>query len=723
MARKRSGGAIRTIELAYVMQALVAMNHQETPSFSHQRIMKRHVYVLCILIILCAVSLGNAVGCGGSTTDDQVPAGEDAVTDEDASDEDALWGADDERESEFIYIDDAAKRGALLVRRQGEDIVIYDSMSSIVAESRGDNYYFSLGTDGIDVECDVEFIENQHLNMQCRVNGEECHHRREYVSGSYEELEDTCKMLVNRDADTEQDINESVTWKGNGIEGQHDEGVWQHACGRYQDSQPEICRNVVERHGIQYYYKTSCLGDTPPIISASGDISDNRDVLRVLRVYMEDEKEGCFLFVCNGPHGNLHMVILPYNKSFIDGSSTDIAERIRYGVSDAPVSYRTMLSGPYQKGDQCEWYETDDVGYQDVFYDDFVVWDWNNFCIGDRCPYKLMFVVYESDEEGEWGWLLGRMDDYVGYGIIRRGTTLDYDKSFYADKFKMAFRTYDYERPAGNEFVDERTALKYIPIEPFGNEYDLGIQGINDIVRDPQHENVFWISTFGMHSYTIPVNRVYRWDHNGTPFNFADDDLQDFSSHIIVGNDVDAAVDDMAVDDNGGIWFASGLHGMAYKRPDGTWDQTSDLFGGSYTSTGLWAIDIADDGTVYVGANGFVAKYDGRWEMLVVNAVGVMAVAAKPNCGLWFGPWSMFESGVYSVDCSGNLEKEDFFWEEGLNEGWVQSIFVESEDRVWFGTMDSGLYLWDLSDNTTHRFWNLFGEGTETFSASVHDLK
>lgn len=687
--------------------------------------------------LLIAIIFLGFFGCGGEDPNDELLSpGEKKVSEKSenpiTSEEnktDQLWGVDDDRDSEIVHVGSLTGSKIYLEERSDSLLITHHGQKiEALLSADGDHYLFQETSTGINVGCQIPIstLDENKVRMECTINESECEYVLERKNGGYIQYRDGCRSILNNELQQRINVGRSVetgnTQVSKAVNTPTDDSIWDRECGLHGDTNPKVCSNVVQRNGFQYFYKNSCDNTNAAISNSNGEGSDGKNILNVERVYTEDEKEGCFLFICNGPHGNFHMLIMPYNKGLLEGDSPMIiAEKIRNAEASAPISYHTLLPGPYQKDNQCEWYDNMAVGAQDVVYNSKPVWDWDNFCIEGQCPYKIMFVIWESDEEKKNIWTkLTVKDDYISYGVVRRKSTLNREKSFSTAKFKIELQTNDTKETDSNFYLNETKSIFFESIYPFSTSHGEGIQGPVVIHPDPFEKNTLWLSIYDRSTGYVDY-RLVKWNHGGTVLDFSDDTFDDQSSNITGdAEELDASVESLSQDDEGGLWFGTRGYGLVYKDPENNW--THYLHEEGEHELPVQFIDALTiiDGKIYVASLNSVWVYDHvSWERVTVRGhlyfSDIYSIAADPwNGNILLGAYE----GVYNLDGARNISRQVFFWEEDLNEGWIRAIFPESENKIWFGTFYDGVFLWDRSNNTTTHVFNSFEEGVEGFNVS-----
>lgn len=213
------------------------------------------------------------------------------------------------------------------------------------------------------------------------------------------------------------------------------------------------------------------------IKKTSADSSDGLQIVKLDKLFVKDESEGCYCFdvvgiekcICNGPWANWWIEIYPLSNNSkcdtLNGVMKLICQNQTFvNKNYIPPSYYwtttwnkpvftpdshiriAHASGPTLtiSGDSCEWYEVGSmltaangqqykVGPQFVDYDNFIIWDWDNWCYpklgyayspdGGSCADALWVTFREGDE--------GMDDDYILADIyIKKGIPTEKESSY-----------------------------------------------------------------------------------------------------------------------------------------------------------------------------------------------------------------------------------------------------------------------------------------------------
>jgi hypothetical protein len=143
----------------------------------------------------------------------------------------------------------------------------------------------------------------------------------------------------------------------------------------------------------------------------------------------------------------------------------------------------------------------------------------------------------------------------------------------------------------------------------------------------------------------------------------------------------------------GSIWFGT-MAGLA--RYDGrSWQiyEASDL---GLPTGEVYALGTGSDGRVWVGTTSGAAVFDGgRWTAFLPSPSGlldpwILSLAIEPRSAgdlVWFGT----STGISRFD---NATGEWASYTENLEEG-VPALLLDSQGRLWAGTLGDGLGLWN----------------------------
>ncbi|HUU29277.1 MAG TPA: MFS transporter [archaeon] len=149
-------------------------------------------------------------------------------------------------------------------------------------------------------------------------------------------------------------------------------------------------------------------------------------------------------------------------------------------------------------------------------------------------------------------------------------------------------------------------------------------------------------------------------------------------------------VNDIAIDHEGSLWFAT--WGKGVSKFDGTgWTTYTDSAG--LADNNVYAIAVDPEGNKWFGTENGVSRFDGvSWitytkeDGLADN--GVRAVAVDRDGSLWFAAWKKFGvegQGVSRFDGTGWTTYTD---SSELADNSVYSIAVDPEGNLWFGTTE-----------------------------------
>ncbi len=142
-------------------------------------------------------------------------------------------------------------------------------------------------------------------------------------------------------------------------------------------------------------------------------------------------------------------------------------------------------------------------------------------------------------------------------------------------------------------------------------------------------------------------------------------------------------------------WFAGSEKGLFYYRQSKGWfiwrHQGIELLDKKITAL------VIDDGKMLVGTNEGVAYFDGQqWKTLTTQNSGlgdnsVFSIAIQPGKAIWFGHLK----GVSRMDLATGEWTQYDLGKYGFGWGGTVSLIVDHQDRVWAGTIGSGLNMWD----------------------------
>jgi sugar lactone lactonase YvrE len=146
-------------------------------------------------------------------------------------------------------------------------------------------------------------------------------------------------------------------------------------------------------------------------------------------------------------------------------------------------------------------------------------------------------------------------------------------------------------------------------------------------------------------------------------------------------------------DQEGDLWFGT-MAGLA--RYDGRAWQTYPAVDLGLPTGEIYALATGSDGRVWVGARSGAAVFDGQhWTPFTTMNSGlvdawVLSLAIEPQPEgdrVWFGTGA----GVSQLDTASGTWAS---FTEGLEEG-VAALLLDSEGRLWAGTLGDGLGLWN----------------------------
>ncbi len=164
----------------------------------------------------------------------------------------------------------------------------------------------------------------------------------------------------------------------------------------------------------------------------------------------------------------------------------------------------------------------------------------------------------------------------------------------------------------------------------------------------------------------------------------------------------------LALDDQRGLWFGTRT-GLALEL-DGRWTvYHSGDFGLAGEEVHAMAVDPA--GGLWIGTNRGAAYYDGKnWTPLIppdpsANGQLIFSIAVQrtPSGELvWLGTASGLACWEKSTATWRSLNPLD----TGVGPGGVPALLVDRQERLWVGTLGSGLNLWDGSSWQHYRVSN-----------------
>ncbi len=142
-------------------------------------------------------------------------------------------------------------------------------------------------------------------------------------------------------------------------------------------------------------------------------------------------------------------------------------------------------------------------------------------------------------------------------------------------------------------------------------------------------------------------------------------------------------------------WWIGTKNGLNYYDPAQGWKtwRGSDM---GLSGSQVNALAKDDLGNLWVGTNAGAAFFDGHWKTYTAQNSGlgdnsVFSIAIQPGKAAWFGHLK----GVSRMDLATgewtqfDLSKYGFGW------GGTVSLIVDRQDRIWAGTLGSGLNMWD----------------------------
>lgn len=353
-----------------------------------------------------------------------------------------------EVESQIISLSKQINRNRIFLKKKENTLIISDGYNKMEAslDTHMKVYRLKNSRQNLTTRCTIPLPLGDVIDFDCTIENLSCVYSiKKQKDGSYRENRNTCKTLFNNLSNRKNPPVSNLSTSP-----LPDIGISCEDC-----EEPTICPKATKNEK-GFFCEDACELNEVKVQDNRGNQADSGNLLNITTVYTADEHEGCFLWQCNGGFGNLHILLVPYNESLLKGSSQqEIFSKIKasedgwlgveaswfniddtpFGINKAPVAYHHFLRGPYllPDGKQCEWYETEIVGPQRVFYDKKIVWDWDEFCACGECPISLIFAIWESDE--------GYFDDAVAYGVINYIDTLIGEVRFKTDDFEIVFET------------------------------------------------------------------------------------------------------------------------------------------------------------------------------------------------------------------------------------------------------------------------------------------
>lgn len=304
---------------------------------------------------------------------------------------------------------------------KGDYLVIKNNLKEMKGkmDQKNKQYIFDFNKENIDASCSAPLEFNNNLKLNCTIQGIQCAYDLKkdektsaYIPGENKNCIEAGKKLLNKPLISKFDpslfAESSLKEKSK---------LWDRECDKYKGEDPEICPNIVHKekndYSYDYYFKDACFDPQKTIKTADGLQADSTNLLKVDMIYTASEQEGCFLFWCNGPWGNFHIVLTPYRPEFAGYDPGRFYQEILLADDRGEsTTLNEILQGPYlsrspsnpdsEEDRQCEFYEAEVVGPQRVYYDHKQVWDWDwnkdKICTCDSCQHAIMFTIYESDE-------------------------------------------------------------------------------------------------------------------------------------------------------------------------------------------------------------------------------------------------------------------------------------------------------------------------------------
>ncbi len=142
-------------------------------------------------------------------------------------------------------------------------------------------------------------------------------------------------------------------------------------------------------------------------------------------------------------------------------------------------------------------------------------------------------------------------------------------------------------------------------------------------------------------------------------------------------------------------WWIGTQNGLNYYDPAKgwkTWHGPDMGLSGSQVNT------LAEDelGNLWVGTNAGAAFFDGQWKTYTAQNSGlgdnsVFSIAIEPGKAVWFGHLK----GVSRMDLATGKWTQFDLSKYGFGWGGTVSLIVDHQDRIWAGTLGSGLNMWD----------------------------
>ncbi|WP_034638866.1 ligand-binding sensor domain-containing protein [Desulfofalx alkaliphila] len=245
----------------------------------------------------------------------------------------------------------------------------------------------------------------------------------------------------------------------------------------------------------------------------------------------------------------------------------------------------------------------------------------------------------------------------------------------------------DYEEPRAEDIIDD-PADPMDPVAPpeldwtiYRNDDGSGLPWANVLRATPDGQGGVWVGTSGGGAaYRDAAGQWTVYDQSNSPL-----------PHNMVN--------DIAVDSNGGVWFATGSSqspgGIAYKMGEDWTVYTTQNSG--LSSDYILEITPDKDGGIWfgTGAGPIYLDADGNWnpyenENLPGKATTVIELDEEG--GIWFGFHPLGQDvgipgGYAYLDVEGNLTPYEFT-EDGR---WVRSISFDRDGGIWicrFGKVD-----------------------------------
>ncbi len=246
-------------------------------------------------------------------------------------------------------------------------------------------------------------------------------------------------------------------------------------------------------------------------------------------------------------------------------------------------------------------------------------------------------------------------------------------------------------------FSPEQNTLKEYKTDP-GNASSLVHNSIYSLYED--RVGTLWIGTWS--GISILDKRKYEFEHHTHQFN----DQKSLSNNIVSSFQ----------EDRSGTWIGTeqgGLNLMNWERNEFISFQYDEADPQSLLSNNVKSVFLDSNQDLWVGTfKGGLSLYNRNNKFThFLEGHSIYSIVEMPSKKLYLGCMK----GLFVMDLkTREISDEVFASTSGIQKlgAFVISLFIDSRNRLWIGTMNSGLYLFDADRSTVKHFQSSRNDST-----------